>query len=101
MKETWTQLKKRLIDERGSECERCGNDATDLHHGLIGRMKKKPELNVEENAELLCKECHKNVGGYPERCEFWKIQCDRYGRSVIKAWYDGLDLKIKEILDVS
>ena len=99
MKETWTQLKKRLVDERGPECERCGEEATDLHHALIGRMKGKPELNVEENAQLLCKKCHSNVGGYAERCEFWKVQCERYGVEHIKAWYDGLDLKVKEILE--
>ena len=98
-KETWTELKRRLIQERGKACERCPEDATDLHHGLIGRMKKKPELNVEENAELLCKECHKNVGGYNERCEFWEKQCERYGYDHIKAWYDGLNLKFKEILE--
>ena len=97
MKESWTELKKRLIQERGSLCEQCRiKGATDLHHALIGRMKSKPELNVEENAELLCKECHKNVGGYDERLIFWKRQCVRYGESRIKAWYDGLDLKVKE-----
>ena len=96
-KETWTQLKARLIDERGSLCERCRiNNATDLHHSLIGRMKRKPELNVEYNAELLCKECHANKGNYLQRYRFWQKQCQRYGEEVMREWYDGLSLLIKE-----
>ena len=99
MKETWTQLKARLISERGPFCERCGSDATDLHHSLIGRMRGKPELNVEENAELLCKDCHGNAGGYNERCEFWTKQCGRYGYDHMRDWYDGLNLKFKEVFE--
>ena len=99
-KETWSQLKKRLIKERGPKCERCRDkDATDLHHSLIGRMKKKPELNVEENGELLCKECHKFPGSYDERVIFWNEQCRRYGYEHMRAWYDGLNLKVKEVFD--
>ena len=96
MRETWVQLKERLIRERGSRCERCRKEGADLHHALIGRMKSKPELNVEENAELLCKECHKNVGGYNERVVFWKRQCKRYGAQRMRDWHDGLSLVIKE-----
>ena len=96
-KETWTQLKARLIQERGSICERCRIvDATDLHHSLIGRMKRKPELNVEYNAELLCKECHANAGSYIQRDRFWHRQCKRYGADEMRAWFDGLNLIIKE-----
>lgn len=96
-KETWTQLKARLIAERGHICERCRiRDAADLHHSLVGRMKRKPELNVEYNAELLCKECHANPGAYNERLVFWKKQCKRYGTEVMRAWHDGLNLLIKE-----
>ena len=97
MKESWSKLKERLIQERGPECERCRKEnATDLHHALIGRMKSKPELDVEENAELLCKDCHENVGGYSERCIFWKRQIWRYGYEHMRIWYLGLDLKMKE-----
>ena len=96
-KETWTQLKARLIKERGHICERCRTqDATDLHHSLIGRMKRKPELNVQYNAELLCKECHANAGSYNERLAFWRRQCVRYGEDVMVDWYDNLSLLIKE-----
>ena len=96
-KETWTQLKARLIDERGSICERCRiKDATDLHHSLIGRMKKKPELNVEYNAELLCKKCHAITGGYNERLVFWHKQCNRYGTEVMREWHKNLSLLFKE-----
>jgi len=95
-KETWPELKKRLLVERGPKCEVCGKPATDLHHALIGRMKSKPELNVEENAELLCKECHKFPGGYVEHCKFWKRQVERYGEDHMDKWLDGLDLKVKE-----
>ena len=100
LKETWSQLKARLIQERGSLCDRCRiKDAADLHHALIGRMKSKPELNVEENAELLCKNCHANACGYDERLEFWARQCARYGKQHMMDWYFGLDLKIKERYD--
>jgi len=99
-KETWTQLKKRLIQERGPLCSRCQDrNATDLHHALIPRMKSKPELNVEYNAELLCKECHAHPGGYAERLVFWHKMCSWYGDDVMKAWYDGLGLKVKEIFE--
>ena len=96
-KETWTQLKARLIQERGSLCERCRiRDATDAHHALIGRMKRKPELNVEYNCQLLCKECHAIPGSYNERVAFWERQCIRYGADEMRAWFDGLNLLIKE-----
>ena len=96
-KETWTQLKARLIQERGSLCERCKiKNATDLHHALIGRMKRKTELNVEYNAELLCKDCHASAGDYIQRLRFWNKQCKRYGEEAMVSWYDGLSLIIKE-----
>lgn len=99
MKETWSELKDRLIKERGKACERCEEDAMDLHHGLEGRMKSKPELNVEENGELLCRDCHANPGGYKARVKFWKRQCRRYGKQHMRDWHDGLNLKIKEVFD--
>lgn len=97
-KESWIELKERLLLERGKRCERCRRKAEviDLHHGLIGRMRSKPELNVEENAQLLCRDCHTNVGGYDERLIFWKRQCKRYGEQHMNEGYLGLNLKIKE-----
>lgn len=99
MTESWTELKDRLIRERGKFCERCGEEAMDLHHGIEGRMKKKPELNVEENGELLCRDCHANPGGYDERVQFWNRQCERYGYDHMRTWHDGLNLKVKEMFE--
>ncbi len=96
----WIELKKRLLVERGSICERCRiRDVADLHHSLISKMKGKPELNVEYNAELVCKECHANIGGYNERLEFWHKQCARYGTDVMREWYDNLSLLAKELFE--
>jgi len=92
----WNELKRRLIKERGALCERCRlRPAADLHHALIGRMKGHPELDVKENGELLCKECHANAGGYEQKKRFWAKQCARYGEEHMEKWLDSLDLKVK------
>lgn len=100
--ETWTDLKRRLLLERSGLCEWCLHNkirkpAHQLHHALIGRMKGKPELDVEENAMLVCSECH-----YTGRVEarevaewFWERQCVRYGEEHMREWLDGLPLKVK------
>lgn len=89
-------MKRTLLKERGALCARCRlRPATDLHHALIGRMKGHPELDVKENAELICKKCHQSPGGYKAREQFWAKQCSRYGEKHMREWLDSLDLKVK------
>jgi len=91
-----------LIRSRGYKCEWCIiRPATDLHHALIGRMKGKPELDVEENLMVACHRCHvgKELLDTQEvRLWFWNKQCERYGRDRMVEWVKNLPLKIKPAL---
>ena len=88
-----------LLRRRGYVCEICRiRPATDLHHCLLRRDKRKPELNHEINLECVCRECH--LLGYGDTLEhrrtFYVRQVERYGYDVVHAWLDGLPLKIKK-----
>jgi 5-methylcytosine-specific restriction endonuclease McrA len=58
----YTQLRRRLLDERGYLCERCirldyqrKRVAMELHHNDGNRKN-----NKKENLSLLCKDCHRH-----------------------------------------
>jgi hypothetical protein len=87
-----------LFHRRGYLCEICRkNKATDLHHCLFRRDKRKPELNHEINYEILCHTCHMQGLGdtFDHRCAFYIRQVERYGFLVVMAWLESLPLKIK------
>lgn len=61
-----SQVRARLIDERGNKCESCGIDGwqgkkitVELHH-IDGDKKN----NNPENLELLCPNCHSQTDNY-------------------------------------
>lgn len=65
------------------------------HHCFIHRMKGKPELDDERNLQLTCRVCHQKVANSrSNRCEFWKVQLERYPD--LREWYDKIPLKVKE-----
>jgi hypothetical protein len=88
-----------LFKRRGWVCEICHNrPATDMHHCLLRRDKRKPELNHELNYECLCHYCH--MMGYGDtldhRRSFYIRQVERYGYDVVMGWLDSLPLKLKK-----
>lgn len=87
-----------LFHRRGDMCEICHKrKATDLHHCLFRRDKRKPELNHEINYECLCHECHMEGLGdsFDHRCAFYIRQVERYGFLVVHAWLESLPFKLK------
>ena len=89
-----------IIKKRGGLCEICHiRPATQLHHCIVRRRKGHPEYDVEENLEAVCEVCHAKPGtdSYEHSCEFWARQVKR-GYDM-QAWYDGLNLKVKERYD--
>ena len=63
MKETFQELKERILEKRPI-CENCWKKrATQLHHCLVHDMKKYHRLlTVEENLMPVCKDCHVVIG---------------------------------------
>ena len=94
-------IKNRIIAERGEMCDLClVRRGQDLHHALIHRDKRFPELDAEENFCLLCHECHMGngyVNSYEFKCAFWSIQCQRYTEIRMRKWLMNLPLKVKPI----
>lgn len=99
---TATSTALRLIAERFQpmcEVEGCTNPAEEAHHVFYGRRKGVPELDVDENFQLVCVDCHKFSGKaktYENKRQFWKVQCERYGTKHMKEWNESLPLKVKE-----
>ena len=77
---------------------KCLGRASQRHHGLIATMKRHKFLNVYINYQPVCENCHTGTGeaDYSEnRVRFYQQQCDKFGKSVVDGWIDGLPLKIK------
>ena len=94
MTKKWNDLKRDLWHESVSgnpACGFCGQNAEDLHHALIGRMKGRPELDVRENALPVCKNCHRYADGYLMRNRAYNILCDELGQDRVDKWLDSLD----------
>jgi len=88
-----------LAEMRGYVCEICNKRrGTQRHHGLVRRNKRyKKQLDVLINYQLACHTCH------TETCEadskenhinFYRIQCNRYGKEVVDNWIKSLPYKI-------
>ena len=98
-----TKTASRLIAERNQPtCEvmGCANPAEEAHHIFYGRRKGHPELDTDENFQLVCQDCHKYSGrakSFENKVWFWQVQCERYGEERMKAWHDGVTLKVKEL----
>ena len=89
MNQKQIDLKQAIIKKRGYLCEIChARPITDIHHALIGRDKRFPELNCEENFAGLCHEDHMAGKGdtHEFRVKFWKDQCRRYGKEHMQEW---------------
>lgn len=82
---------------RGPFCEvrDCHGPGIHLHHVFFHRMADKPELNVAENAQIVCLHCHDGPALNYEKNqrEFWLVQCERYD---MMEWWEHLDLISKE-----
>jgi len=100
-----TPTAKRLIQKRGCLCEveGCFNLATEAHHCLYGRKRGKkhpiPQLDMDENLQLVCERCHHVTGkakSHQNKVHFWHVQCERYGHQHMVDWHNSLPIKIKE-----
>ena len=78
----------------------CGvRPAVHRHHALYRRDKRYPELNTEENVQIVCETCHLYEGtpdNHDNKVAFWHKQCERYGRQHMIAWHNELPLRVKE-----
>ena len=94
------KLKQKLVLERGSRCECCGEDSIllDLHEGVVSRADAgknwKHLIFCPVNCFLLCRGCHTNWGEVFPREKAWEVSCQRYGRSLVETWYKGLPWKV-------
>ena len=96
-----TPTARRLIKERGGICEveGCYNNAVEAHHCLYGRKKGHPELDMDENLQLVCYACHYPTGkakSFENKLNFWFRQCERYGHKHMVEWHSMVRLKMKE-----
>ena len=101
MANKWNELKQELFESH-PVCRLCWiRPATQLHHAVINKAKVRNKklhkyLDNKHNALEVCEVCHPFADAYGIRQTAWTINCDRYGKSSMVAWYDALPLKIKE-----
>ena len=95
MAETWADISKRKLESRPT-CKICGiRKATQLHHGILWKMKKKKKwLDVEENGIELCNPCHDVAQNYDTALLVWDINLERYGAERMVTFVENLHLKI-------
>ena len=97
-----TETAMRLIKERNRVlCEVCNiRPAQEAHHCLYIRKRGKrpvPQLDMDENLQLVCKKCHSvEAKTFENKVRFWHIQCERYGHEHMVEWHVGLPIKQKE-----
>jgi len=91
------------LRDNQEQCPICGKHLTgyeDLHHWLLRRDKRKPELDRPGyNLLLVCHSCH--VPEAPElgyKCALQVFQTVGISPSEIEAWVDSLDYKVKRDL---
>jgi hypothetical protein len=90
--------KRRLLAERGWNCQRCGARATQLDEGIVTRgdmrgfsLEQKRLAFASCNLFLLCADC--NVNQAHDREGAWAKACAWYGEDAVRAWYFQLHLK--------
>lgn len=94
-KETWAQISKRKLAPHPM-CKLCRKrKATQLHHGILWKMKKKKKwIDVEENGIELCNPCHDVAQNYDTAQLVFDINLERYGAERMMAFVENLHLKI-------
>ncbi len=99
----YTAAKNEIIKKRGYRCEVC--DSTDnlqLNHFLFGRRvikgKRMKELDDERNFRVECARCHmeKRRATHEDKVDFWRLQCQRYGRENMIQWLQSIPIKARE-----
>ena len=112
MTETWNNIGEDLIGYQAMDCQYCPanrpdkkpNRATEGAHALVykryyNRKGAHRNINVRENYMPCCSDCQKFSETYEGRQYAWGVLCAWYGKDRIKAFYDGLNLKVKEVFD--
>jgi len=92
------EMKRRLLAERGTACERCGQPAWDLDEGIVPRadmrgfsLEQRRLAFGEVNLFLLCGRCNRESAH--DRDGAWARACARYGEKAVREWYAGLGLR--------
>jgi hypothetical protein len=94
--------KRRLLAERGWNCQRCGaRAATDLDEGIVPKSSMRG-LSLEQkriafgspNLFLLCSRCNREEAHQQE----WAFgqSCYRYGEDTVRDWYASIGFKTPE-----
>jgi len=105
MIETWNDIVKDLVVEQALDCHYCfDKKSTQGAHGIVYKRvyntrKKHKYINVRENFMPCCDDCAKFSETYEGRKHAWGILSDWYGKERIKAWYCGLNLRVKETFE--
>lgn len=95
-------LREKMFEERGQRCEcGCGEIGSDLHHVFIGRRKRFPELDCEENLVIVNHMQHlaRKFDNKQWREYFWQVQVDRFGYDHMMEWVSSLPAKIRPRMD--
>lgn len=74
---TYQSLKKRLVESRGSRCQRCGYDKAEILQ--IHHQDRDRENNRLKNLELLCPNCHSE-------------EHFLFGKKKLKIWRGGREV---------
>lgn len=94
----WYQIRYNIfVVQKRTRCENCGLvTATQLHHCIFRRDKRRPELDCGENLMPTCETCHMSgeVDTPEARKTFWAAQIKR-GYDMEK-WYNNLSMKVKD-----
>lgn len=104
MSAKWNTLKVELFAGHPI-CKLCRvRPAVHLHHAIINKGKVRSKrlhkyLDHKYNSLEVCGKCHLTADRYEVRQKAWTINCERYGRSSMEAWYSELPLKIKEMFE--
>ena len=89
--------KERIGGDMGWMCAcGCGQRGHDLHHALISRLRRFPELDTVENLVLVNHAEHisRKFDNVEWRKKFWQLQCKRYGLEHMEEWIENLPAKL-------
>ena len=69
----------------------CGQQGHDMHHALIGRRKRFPELNAPRNLVPVnhWEHINRKFDNQKWRLFFWEHQCKKYGKDKMIEWVES------------
>jgi cobyric acid synthase len=92
-----SKLRQRIIDRRGTHCWcGCGAQGSDMHHALIPRDVRFPQLDAEENLVLVnhTQHIHGLFDNAHWKRRFWSKLCREYTEEHMRKWVNSLPQKL-------